>query len=91
MRTINEKIGDLLNELGFERMIPYAEIYHYRGVYCKISYVEGLKAFVIESADNFDDAAKDLFEDSDLYPISLGEDELIKKLRYDLVNFYISE
>lgn len=91
MDRIFKKIKDLFEELGFETVIINEQLYSQDGSYYKITYVEGLKAIVIESAANYDEAKNKVFEDSDLYPISLGEDEILIKLRNDLMKDYLSK
>lgn len=85
------RIYNLLEELGFKKeVINGVELYSYDKCYYKITYIERFKSFVIEYADSYDDAIKNMFWDGDLYSISLGEN-LIDELRNDLFRFYINK
>ncbi|SEG78728.1 hypothetical protein [Paenibacillus sp. UNC499MF] len=86
---LETKIDALFQELNFEKVsVSGTPLFLHNGLYIKITLVRGLKSYVVESADSYDKAAKNVFEDSDLYSISLNEDELIDKLRHDLLNYY---
>ncbi|WP_188067670.1 hypothetical protein [Brevibacillus brevis] len=88
---LHEKIEFLFQELNFERVILNGTpLLLHGGTYYKITFVKGLNAYVIEFA-SYDEAVKNMFEDGDVYPISLGEDKLISELRHDLINYYINE
>ena len=58
---------------GFKQVFinGYANFKHEES-YRKITYVQSL-GFVIEYAQSYDDAMKNLYEDGDCYPLSLGE------------------
>lgn len=60
------------------------------GIYYKITFVKGLNSYVLEFATSYDDAVKNMFEDGEVYPISLGEDQLVNELRHDLLKYYIN-
>jgi hypothetical protein len=60
-------------------------------VLSKINYIIGLKSFVLESALCYADAQKNAYEDTDVYPLSLGENKLIEELRKDLIKHYIND
>lgn len=87
---LQEKIESLFQELNFERVIVNGtSLLFHGGNYYKITFVKGLNSYVIEFARSYDEAVKNMFEDGDVYPISLGEDKLINELRDDLINFYM--
>jgi len=87
MELIENKIEALLKELNFEKeTINNVLVFTRNGKYCKVTFIKKLESYVIEYADSYDEAEKNLFEDGDLYPISLDEDELINKMRKELVN-----
>ncbi len=74
-------------ELNFnEEVINNSIVYEYEGRYFKISFINQLKSFVIEYADSYNEAIKNLFEDGDLYPITMDEEELISKIRDEIIN-----
>ncbi len=46
-------------------------------IYYKVTFVKGLKSYVIEFANSYEEAGNNVFEDCDSYPILLNEVELI--------------
>ena len=91
MDILKERIENLFEELGFNKVTINGNIlYAHSDAYYKITYIDGYKSFVIEYAESYDDALKNIFWDGDWYPLSLGEDSLILKLRSDLEEFYLS-
>ncbi len=81
----------LIQELNFEKVIVNGStLLFYSGIYYKITLVKGLNSYVLEFATSYDEAVKNMFEDGDVYPISLGEDQLINELRHDLLKYYIN-
>ena len=47
------------------------------------------EAFVIECADNAEDASNGVLEDGDLYYLNIPEEEMLCKLRKDIVAYYM--
>lgn len=89
MSEIGTKIDNVLSELGFEIVeIDGKELYHYKASYFKITYIDDFKAYVIEYANNYEEAKNNVFEDGDIYSMDLGENELIEKLKADLIKYY---
>lgn len=87
METIENKIILLFKELNFKReVINNSVVYESEGKYLKLTFINKLKSYVIEYADSYDEATKNLFEDGDLYPITMDEDELICKMRNEIIN-----
>ncbi len=81
----------LIQELNFEKVIVNGStLLFHSGIYYKITLVKGLNSYVLEFATSYDEAIKNMFEDGDVYPISLGEDQLINELRHDLLKYYIN-
>lgn len=81
----------LIQELNFEKAIVNGStLLLHSGIYYKITLVKGLNSYVLEFATSYDEAVKNMFEDGDVYPISLGEDQLINELRHDLLKYYIN-
>lgn len=88
--NIEMRIETLLKELGFEKVILNGtQMYKRSDKYYKFSFIEKYQSYVIECASNFEEAERNVFEDGDLYPLSLGEDGLINSLRSDLLQYYI--
>ncbi|MCY9591351.1 hypothetical protein PC41400_08995 [Paenibacillus chitinolyticus] len=82
-----EKIERIFRDLKFEKeLINDTFVFVCNGKYRKVTFIKKLESFVIEYADSYDEAEKNLYEDGDLYPISLGENELINRMRNELVD-----
>lgn len=89
MNEISTKIDNVLRELGFEIIeIDGKGLYHHKGNYYKFTYIDDFKAYVIEYANNYEEAKNNVFEDGDTYSIDLGENEFIEKLKADLIKYY---
>ncbi|WPP42434.1 hypothetical protein SK066_05635 [Paenibacillus hunanensis] len=87
MDTIENKIILLFEELNFKReIINDSVVYEREGKYLKLTFIHMLKSYVIEYADSYDEANKNLFEDGDLYHITMEEDELISNIRNEITN-----
>ena len=88
---LRKKIEELFQELDFEKInVNGISLFSQGGSYYRVTFVEGLNSYVIEYSNSYNEAINNVFEDGDLYPISMCEDELIDKLRDDLVNYYIN-
>lgn len=84
--SIEGKIKGLLKELNFkEIIIKNTTVYTTSEMYLKVNFLLNLKSYVLEYADNYEDAEKNLFEDGDLLPISKGENELINEMRDEIL------
>lgn len=89
MNAISIKIDNVLRELGFEFIeIDGNGLYHHKGNYYKFTYIDDFKAYVIEHANNYEEAKNNVFEDADTYSMHLGENEFIEKLKADLIKYY---
>jgi hypothetical protein len=90
IKAIENKIKDVLNVYNFKEVIINDDIvYEYKKQYYKFTYVPDLKAFVIESSDNYNDAVMNVYEDSDIYPLALGSNNLIEQIIKDLEKYYL--
>ena len=90
--TLINKIENIFLELGFKYETIGEKQYQYlvyNNCYCKITYLEKLGAFVIESADNINDALNGTLEDGDLYYIDISEEDMLCRLRKDIVTYYM--
>ncbi len=91
MNSLLEKINNIFIDIGFKKVIINGEtFFQYKELYCKISYVKGLHAFVIESAEGFAEAEKNILEDSGVYSLNLGENKILSIIKKDLLNYYIN-
>lgn len=54
-----------------------------------VFYYDEREAFVIECADNVEDASNGVLEDGDLYYLNILEEEMLCKLRKDIVAYYM--
>ena len=88
---IYEKIEDVFTNIGFTpAMINDVKFLRYKECYCKITYLKDWSAFVIESAENLQDAEKGILEDGDLYYTEdMSESELLSRLKSDLISYYL--
>ena len=88
---LKKKIEALFQQLSFDKVnVNGIPLFLKGGIYYKVTFVKGLNSYVIEFANSYDEAVNNVFEDGDLYPISMSKDELINKLRHDLTNYYIN-
>lgn len=90
---LKHKMESIFLELGFERKAIGEKQYQYlvyNNCYCKITYIEDLGAFVIESADNINDAANGVLEDGDLYYLDISEEDILCQFRKDIVAYYMN-
>lgn len=91
-KVILDKMEKLFINLGFSPIIINdVKFMRYKECYCKITFLKDWSAFVIESADNIQDAKKGVFEDGDLYYTDIYESELLSQLRSDLINYYMND
>ncbi len=89
--NLQSKIESIFLELNFKQVIVNGEkLFEHKGHFHTVSFVSGLNSFVIESASNLSEAEKNVFEDSGVYPLSLGEEVLLREIRSDLIKFYIN-
>lgn len=87
-----EKMKEVFINLGFESVtINDSEYLRYKNCYCKVVFLRDWSAFVIESADNLQDAEIGVLEDGDLYYTDVSESELLSQLREDLIRYYFSD
>ncbi|MFF2878694.1 hypothetical protein ACFVR2_20475 [Gottfriedia sp. NPDC057991] len=92
MKNIKEKIDTLMIELGFEKIkVNNVLNYFLKGSYYKVNYSDELKSYIIETASSLTEAENNVYEDSDVYPNSLGEKKILEELRKDLICFSISD
>jgi len=88
---VKSKLETLLIEMGFHTISINGEnVYEYKSTYYKLTFVEGLESFVIESAGSEEEARSNMYEDGDLFSISLGEKELLRQFRETLNEYYLN-
>ena len=89
MEELYAKIEQLLLDLGFSKVIINTKQLFQQGkAYYKITFIKQFDGFVIEYAENKQDAEKEMFTDGDIYPLALGE-KLLGKIKSDLLESYI--
>lgn len=92
VEKIKSKAMDMFVELGCKIVRINEElVYEKKGVFYKFAFIKGFKSFVVEYAENIDEAQKNRYEDGDLFPLSLGEEKLIEALRGDLIKYYFDD
>ncbi len=92
IERIKEKMEYALEEAGSVKcLIKGSMIFRNdrTGCFHRITFVKGLASFVIESAMSQEEAEKNLFEDSGIYPFCIGEDNIIDEFKKDLYKYYI--
>lgn len=93
INRIMQEIEGVFLELGFKNEIVGEKRFRYlvyNGCYCKITYLQSRKAFVIECADNEKDASEGVLEDGDWYYLDDSLENLLIKLRQDIVTYYMT-
>lgn len=81
--VILKKIEETFVNLGFcPIIINGIKFMRHRECYCKVTFLKDWSAFVIESADNLQDAEKGVLEDGDLYYADISESKLLSQLRF---------
>lgn len=91
---LQKKIEGIFLSLGFTiefvgtKQLRYLR---YQNCHCKISFLEAWGAFVIESADNLEEAEKELLEDGELYYMNIPEDELLHQIEEDVREYYMQQ
>ena len=87
-----DKMEELFINLGFSPVIINGvKFMRYKECYCKMTFLKDWSAFVIESADNIQDAEKGVLEDGDLYYTDISESELLSLIKSDLINYYMND
>lgn len=90
INSLTSKVETLFLELGFKNeTIGEMQYFTYNNCYCKITYLKKLRAFVIESASDINDAIKGVLEDGDLYYVDISEKAMLHQLREDIVAYYM--
>ena len=91
-KVILDKMEDIFINLGFSPVtINGIEFFIYKDCYCRLTFLKEWSAFVIESADNVQDAEKGILEDGDLYYTDIPETQLLSQLKSDLEKYYLSD
>ena len=91
-KVILDKMEKLFINLGFSPIIINGvKFMRYKECYCKMTFLKDWSVFVIESADNIEDAEKGVLEDGDLYYTDMPESELLSQLKSDLINYYMDD
>lgn len=89
--SLKNRIEQIFLELGFKNeTIGEKQYLVYNNCYCKITYLEKLGAFVIESADDLNYAINGVLEDGDLYYMDTSEDDMLCQIRRDIVAYYMN-
>lgn len=79
----------LFTELGCNKHVLNGQpVFEKEGVYYKLTFLKSQNSYVIETADSFDEAQKNRFEDDDIVEISPSKDETYKRLSEVLGKFY---
>lgn len=86
MEGIKREVERLFEDLGFERIfIKEDTVFKSEKVYCKFTFIETFKSYVIEYANSYEEAKNNLYEDGDLHTITLDFNDLLLALRKEIV------
>lgn len=86
------KMEDIFINLGFSPvLINGIKFMKCKNCYCKITFLKDWSAFVIESADNIQEAEKGILEDGDLYYTDMPEKQLLDRFKSDLIKYYLDD
>ena len=92
IQNILKEINDVFLSLGFVEQPVGKNHFSYlrrKNCYCKITFLKDFVAFVIESANNAQDAENGILEDGDLYFIDTPTEKLLQQLKEDIRNYYM--
>lgn len=99
MSQNGEVINEILSEIDVKllhldilcEIINNTQFYTYNGCdYFKISFIDGLNSFVIEASNSREQAEKNVLEDTDLFPLSLGKERIVKEIEEWFIKYCIS-
>ena len=89
VKSLLTQIDSLFVSHGFAKEMINSEInYVLHGKYRKAAFVKGLDGIVIEYANYVEEAQRNVYEDGDVYPLSLGE-TLVDLLSMDIVKHMV--
>lgn len=90
--AIHASMNNILLDLGLKKTVINGEDAFSDGVsYIRATYLAWLPGFVLEFAENLDEANGNLFEDGDLYPLSMGKEKLLAAFEKDIRTHYLYE
>lgn len=88
--SILDKAEKLFTETNLKvEQLDAGRVFSYKGGYYRFTFVKGLEAFVLEYAESLEEAQKYRYEDSELYPLVLGDGGILDKLRNDIGNYIL--
>ena len=88
--SLRDKMYDIFREMGLEEVdFNGLKFFRRKNKYYTISYITGIHSLVIECAEGIEEVKKNRLDDADLYPIKMGEEELLKAFKEDLVKYYM--
>lgn len=90
MNNLTHRLSCVFEELGFDKtVLNNKELFLHKENYYIITYISKFRSFVIEYANNFQDAKNNVFEDGDIFSIDLTEDQIIQEFREILIQYYL--
>lgn len=91
INKIKREADFLLISLGFNKIFfNEEEIYEYKEIFLKISYIDKMMAFVFEVCHGIMEVENGLFEDTEVYPLSRGINKIISEMEVDIKKYYIN-
>lgn len=90
IKVKQQKVENLFIELGATKIkMPWVYCYSKGNMFYKTDIIHFPKEpfIVVETSENREDAEKQIFEDNDIFPlISITEEELLKEVKFTLLN-----
>lgn len=89
---ILEIVKERLLKLGLiPEILNHELFYTFPGSgYYRVSFASELNSFVIESAETKEEAEKNVLEDSDLFPLFLGKEKIVKEMEEWFIKYCIN-
>ena len=86
----NKEIETTFLSLGFKKhMINGESIYENEEVFYRLTYINSSYGYVIETAENKEEAKKNRFEDSDIIPLKGTKEETLRTISECLKTYYL--
>ncbi len=87
-----DEMDKIFIKLGFiPTIINNIKFMRYKECFCKVTFLKDWNVYVIETAENYQEAEKGLLEDSGIYNADLSEKELLNQFRLDLIKYYMDK
>lgn len=85
MNEVINFISEFLNNHYEMKMVRKENCYDIHDGFIKITPVESSSSIIVEYAENMNDVENNLYEDSGLYPISLGKERILELIKEEIL------